>query len=195
MQWAKDLPDVPDTLDEFSPEQSQQLQQEFQSFLLYAMDSAVISGTLRFTGRINGHKIQVLLDDGSDNFLQLKVTKFLKLPILPIPPFKILVGNGNALQVEGLISKLQVTIQNTALQMDVYVLPITGTYLILSALWLATLGPHIADYINLSIQFVCDNQLVTLNGDTTLKPHLTLVHQLNRLCSTKAIDACYTLSI
>lgn len=104
-------------------------------------------------------------------------------------------GNGNALQVDGLINKLHVTIQNTMLHMDVYLLPIMEADLILGTSWLATLGPHIADYSKLSIKFVVDNHLITLKGENNLKSHLTSIHQLNMLCSTKAINACYTLSI
>lgn len=105
----------------------------------------------------------MLLDGNSDdNFLQPRVAKFLKLPVLPIPSFKVLVGNGNALQVEGLINNLLVTIQNTVLHVDVYLLPVIGANLILGTSWLGTLGPHIADYQKLSIQFVLDNQLITL---------------------------------
>lgn len=130
-----------------------------------------------------------------DNFLQPRIAKFLKLPVLPIPSFKVLVGNGNALQVEGLINDLQVHIQNTMLQVDVYLLPVMGADLILGTSWLATLGAHIADYKNLCIQFVLNNKLITLNGDSNCKPHLTTVHQLHRLYSTKAIDTCYALSV
>lgn len=119
------------------------------------MDSTLISGTLRFTGYINGHAVQVLLDGGSDdNFLQPRVANFLQLPILPIPSFKVLVGNGNALQVEGLIIGLQVIIQKTVLNVDVYLLPVMGADLILGTSWLATLGPHITNYNKLFIQFV-----------------------------------------
>lgn len=70
-----------------------------------------------------------------------------------------------------------------------------GADLILGTSCLATLGPHIADYNKLSIQFVLDNKLVTLHGDRTLKPHLATMHQLNRLISAKAIEACFTISI
>lgn len=182
--------------DEILSESTQQLQQEFQSLSLHAMDSTLISGTLRFTGYINGHVVQVLLDGGSDdNFLQPRVANFLQLPILPIPSFKVLVGNGNALQVEGLIIGLQVIIQKTVLNVDVYLLPVMGADLILGTSWLATLGPHITDYNKLFIQFVLQDQLITLQGDRSLKPQMTSIHQLHRLYSTKAIDSCYTLSI
>ena len=162
LPWDNELQEIPETSMELCLDSDQQLTQEFQSLSLHAMDSTVISGTLRFTGYINGHAIQVLLDGGSDdNFLQPRVAKFLQLAILPIPTFKVLVGNGNALQVEGLVNNLQVTIQGTVLSMDAYLLPIMGADLILGTSWLATLGPHIADYHILYIQFVVDNQWIT----------------------------------
>lgn len=119
----------------------------------------------------------------------------MKLPVLPVPTFKVLVGNGQSLHAEGLIQNLQITIQGTVLTLNAYLLPVMGADVILGTSWLATLGPHIADYQNLSIQFVLENQLVTLQGEHTMKPHSTSVHQLHRLCSTKSIDCCYTLSI
>lgn len=42
---------------ELFAELDQQLTQEFQSLSLNAMDSTLISGTLRFTGYINGQAI------------------------------------------------------------------------------------------------------------------------------------------
>lgn len=52
--------------------------------------------------------------------------------------------------------------------MDVYFLQIMGVDLILGASWLTTLGPHVTNYHNLYIQFVVDNQLITLKGDKNL---------------------------
>ncbi|MCI44661.1 hypothetical protein A2U01_0065900, partial [Trifolium medium] len=58
-------------------------------------------GTIRFQGYINGHPVQVLVDGGStDNFLQPRVAKFLKLPIEPVSNFNVLVGNGNKIVAE-----------------------------------------------------------------------------------------------
>lgn len=112
LQWDEDLQECFESSLESIPELDHLLTQEFQSLSLHAMDSKLIFGTLRFTGYVNGHAIQVLLDGGSDdNFLQPRVAKFLHLEILPVPTFKVLVGNGNSLQVEGLINNLQITIQ------------------------------------------------------------------------------------
>jgi len=63
--------------------------------------------TMRFKGAINGLPIQVLLDSrSSNNFLQPRTVACLKLPVEPIANFKVMVGNGSALVVEGLINNL-----------------------------------------------------------------------------------------
>lgn len=160
---------------------------------LNAMNSAPLSGTMRFIGSIHGHPIAILLDGGSDdNFIQPRVAKFLNLQVQPAHPIKVLVGDGNALQVEGSIEDLQVTIQGHQLQIPVYLLPIAGAELILGAAWLATLGPHMVDYQSKSIQFYCNQAFITLHGETHSGPQQTSIHQLHRLCTTNAISECYT---
>ena len=43
-------------------------------------------GTIHFTGMINGHEVQILVDgESSDNFIQLGIATFLKLPCSPLP--------------------------------------------------------------------------------------------------------------
>jgi len=93
--------------DEIPPEpdpniQSQQIvQNQYEEFdqtphLSYnVMKSTTMRGTIRFTGFIQGHKIQILIGRGSsDNFIQPRVAKFLHLPIYHTPRLQVLVGNG-----------------------------------------------------------------------------------------------------
>lgn len=118
-------------------------------------------GTLRFQGSIQGIKLQILLDSGSsDNFLQPRISHCLKLPVLPAENFSVLVGNGNYLTAEGYIPNLQVHVQGHVLQLPVYLLPVTGADLVLGAPWLATLGPHIADYSALTLKFYLGDSFV-----------------------------------
>jgi len=74
-----------------------------------AMKSTTVRGTIRFTGFIQGHKIQILIDEGSsDNFIQPIVAKFLHLPIYQTPRLKVLVGNGEQLECEGEVQNIPV---------------------------------------------------------------------------------------
>ena len=72
----------------------------------------MVRGMIRFTGFIQGHKIQILIDGGSsDNFIQPRVAKFLHLPIYQTPRLKVLVGNEEQLECEGEVQNIPVQIQ------------------------------------------------------------------------------------
>lgn len=71
----------------------------------------------------------------SDNFLQPRVAKFLKLSIEKAPSFKVMVGNGNYMQAEGLIQQLTVQAQGNSFTLPVFLLPI-GAGPIVGASWL-----------------------------------------------------------
>lgn len=192
LQWDEEPPDNSNTEDsEFVVELDSSPQNENEQspkLSLNAMNSALVSGTMRFLGLINRQPVKILLDGGSDDsFIQPRIIKFLQLDIQPTDPFKVLVGNGKSLQVEGIIDELQVKNQGFTLKFPVYLLPIVGAEVILGAAWLATLGPHMMDYWTLSIQFYHDNQFITLKGEKQCGPQQASVHQLNRLCTTHSI--------
>lgn len=108
---------------------------------------------MRFIGLIGGHSVQILLDGGSDDsFIRPNLAKFLQLPIFPTRQLKVLVGDGSALLVEGLVQDLQVHIQKHKLTFFVNLLTIVGADIILGANWLATLGPHITNYKNMTLR-------------------------------------------
>jgi hypothetical protein len=104
-----------------------------------------------------------------------------------------LVGNGNSLTAEGFIEQLPV--QGQTITLPVYLLPISGADLVLGAAWLATLGPHIADYSALSIKFYIDNHFVTLFGEKPSVPQPAQFHHLRRLHNTDAIAEVYSLQL
>jgi hypothetical protein len=138
--------------------------------------------------------IQILVDGGSsDNFLQPRIAHFLKLDIAPAPLFKVLVGNGNSLSPEGSIPELCVAVQNHDIKIPVYLLPIVGADLILGATWLATLGPHVADYKALSIKFFDKGKYITLQGERSQVPQQAQLHHMRRLYQTDAIEACFAI--
>lgn len=160
LQWSDKPPNPGDQeITEFEVElnTSTSTEEVCPKLSLNVINSLVASRTMRFTGSINGHPVKVLLDGRSDdNFIQPRIPKFLQLDIQPTMAFKVLVGDGNSLQVEGLINELKVKIQGCTLTFLVYLLLMAGAEIILCAAWLATLGPHIVDYRLLSLQFYCD---------------------------------------
>ncbi|WVZ25959.1 hypothetical protein V8G54_004503 [Vigna mungo] len=124
---------------------------------LNAMKGVGGVGTIGFIGHIGPLAVKILVDGGSsDNFIQPRIAKFLKLPIEPVTGFQVFVGNGQSMTTEGVIQQLVMTIQGHQLIVLVYLLPVSGADLVLGSSWLATLGPHIADYATriFSIQLV-----------------------------------------
>lgn len=140
---------------------------------------------MRFKGLINGVQVQVLLDSGSsNNFLHPRITHCLKLPVEPIPDFKVLVRDGHALTVEGLINNVEVKIQGNSIFLPVYLLSVLGVDLVFEASWLSTLGPHILDYSKVTLKFLSNNQFIILYGDYTQLPSQAHCHHLKRFHQT-----------
>ncbi|PNY16671.1 retrotransposon-related protein, partial [Trifolium pratense] len=161
---------------------------------LNAMKGTSNMGVLRFTGSIEQIKVQVLIDGGSsDNFLQPRIAKFLKLPIESGPQFNVLVGNGETMTAEGIIQKLPLEIQGHKLDVPVFLLPIAGADVILGASWLATLGPHVADYASLTLKFFWKDKFITLSGEAVPRPIPAQFHHFKRLATTDSISECFTV--
>jgi len=111
------------------------------------MKSTTVRGTIRFTGFIQGHKIQIIIDGrSSDNFIQPRVTRFLHLPIYQTPRLKVLVGNGEQLECESEVQNIPLQIQGHSLYISAYVLLIAATKLVLGSQWLTTLDTHLVNY-------------------------------------------------
>ncbi|MCH93845.1 hypothetical protein A2U01_0014798, partial [Trifolium medium] len=74
------------------------------------------------------------------------------------------------MSAEGMIQKLPLEIQGHMIEVPVFLLPIAGADVILGASWLATLGPHVADYASLTLKFFLKDKFVTLSeGSSPVK--------------------------
>ncbi|MCH79797.1 Ty3/gypsy retrotransposon protein, partial [Trifolium medium] len=183
----------PDPSEEVTETVSEDIQHHLS---LNAMKGNCGMGTLRFTGTIDNIQVQVLVDSGSsDTYLQPRIAQFLKIPIEATPSFQVLVGNGETLTVEGMVRELQLQVQGHELSIPAYLLPVAGADLILGSSWLATLGPHIADYAALTLQFYQNGQFIKLQGDRKNTPLQAQFHQLKRMHHTNAIDECFTIQM
>jgi len=151
-------------------------------------------GTIKFQRQIQGVNLQILLDSGnSDNFIQPRIAHFLQLPIEPTPQFQVMVGNGNVLKAEGCVRQLQVKAQNQVLELSAMLLPIAGANLVLGASWLATLGPHVANYNSLTLKFMMKGKFVTLQGEQHTEAQQAEFHQFKRLVHTHSIAEVFMM--
>lgn len=151
-------------------------------------------GTIHFRGMINGHAVQILLDGGSsDNYISPRLAHFLKLPIKSTANFKVMVGNGHYLISEGQIKALTVYVQGHSICLPFFLLPIAGSDLVFGAAWLATIGPHVADYSTATMKLYLNGDFITLQGERSAKPVMAQYNHLKRLKSTDAIAELFML--
>ena len=184
----------PDPPDISSPTTAQPVEDHHLS--LNALKGGTGVGIIRFSADINGLNVTVLVDGGSsDNFIQPRVAKFLKLPVEQVPSLKVMVGNGSHMSTEGFIRNLAIRVQGVELKLHAFILPISGADLILGTKWLATLGLHLADYQHLRLKFLQNGRFVTLQGEPLSAPIMAKYHHLRRMCSTGAISEIYTIEL
>ncbi|MCH87636.1 hypothetical protein A2U01_0008513 [Trifolium medium] len=170
------------------------LEEDTHHLSLNAMRGSNGVGTIRFTGQIGSIQVKILVDGGSsDNFIQPRIAQVLKLPIEPAPNLRVLVGNGQMLSAEGLIQQLPLHIQGQEVKVPVYLLQISGADVILGSTWLATLGPHVADYAALTLKFFQNGQFITLQGEGNVEASPAQLNHFRRLHHTDAIEECFAI--
>lgn len=77
----------------------------------------------------------------------------LKFIVEPTPNLRVLVGNDQILNAEGMIQQQPLQIHGQKLKVHVYLLQISSADVILGYNWLATFVPHVADYAPLTLKF------------------------------------------
>jgi len=70
---------------------------------------------------------------------------------------------------------------------------IVGPDLVMGFSWLATIGPHVADFSNLTLKFYIDGKFITLQGQKSNNLVQAQFHQLRRLQNTYAIEQSFMM--
>ncbi|XP_028794470.1 uncharacterized protein LOC114750095 [Neltuma alba] len=165
---------------------------------LHAYHGSPGKATIRFVGVIGGTEVQILLDGGSsDSFIHPRIAQHLGLAIEKTKNVRVMIGDGNAMRGEGVVRNLAVNIQGYKLEFLAYVLAIAGSDLVIGPSWLATLGPHIANYTigESYIKFALGDDFITLRRTNQAVVAQAGYHHLQRLVHTKAILECYVLEL
>lgn len=94
------------------------------------------------------------------------MAQHLNLAIEPTKNVRVMVGDGNPMKGEGRIRSIVAQVQGHDIQFPAYVLPVAGSDIVLGASWLATLGPHVANYAvgESYIKFYNQGKFITLKG-------------------------------
>lgn len=122
---------------------------------LHALSGQGAPETLRLTGLIQDHRVQILIDgESTHNFLQQELVSSLQLSPRDTSTLRVTVGNGEELQCNQVCTNISVKIQKHDFQVDFHVLPIRGADVVLGVQWLKSLGPVLTDYTALTMKFI-----------------------------------------
>ncbi|VFQ75520.1 unnamed protein product [Cuscuta campestris] len=126
--------------------------------------------SLRLMGRAGTQDARVLIDGGSThNFIHPEVVAKLQLPITVVPPFRVYVGNGDAMPCMSQCVGVCLLMQTHLFLVDLFVLQIHGQDLVLGVQWLQQLSKVAQDFAQLTLEFTWEGNLVQLRGGTTPK--------------------------
>ena len=111
------------------------------------MDAGHRSRPLKVVGLIQDCEVCILIDTGSDrDFMHPAIAERLHLPLSPITPFRVYVGNGEALLCTHTSKQTSLEVQGTIFKIDLHILLVHGHDIILGMDWLESLGKVTADF-------------------------------------------------
>lgn len=101
-----------------------------------------------------GQLLSVLIDSSSThNFIQASMVSRLGYVVEALPAFQVFIGSGEYLVCKEVCRQVGITIQNTMVTEDLFVLPMSGANIVLGFYWLVSLGPVTIDHKNLTMSF------------------------------------------
>ncbi|GAV64995.1 RVP_2 domain-containing protein [Cephalotus follicularis] len=150
--------------------------------------------SIRITGVYLEHKLHVLIDNGSThNFIQERIAQKLNMAVVPCKPFKVLVGNGEAIYCTKQCKGIKLQLQDIDFVYDLYVLPFKGSDIVLGFEWLETLGPILTYYKKLSMKFDWQGKSLELLGESIKHSQPLQLQHLRRLSSCGSIASMFYL--
>lgn len=120
---------------------------------------------LKVMGLLQNREVSILIDTWSDrDFMHPAVAEQLHIPLSPIRPFKVFVGNEATLLCTHVSRQTKVEVQGTVFLVDLHILPVHGPDIVLGMDWLESLGKVTADFAGKTLEFTRGDKLVTWRG-------------------------------
>lgn len=149
------------------------------------------SSTMQIFGRIESHRVKVMVDSGASHcFILKQVAHLLNLPITATIPYSVRLGDGSRVKATGLCRAVKIQLSDEVFTVSCYVFPLRNVDVILGVSWLRVLGTVLAKWEDLSMVFSVHGRRVALHGDPALS---------RRACSSRdmsslgARDDCWVL--
>lgn len=162
----------------------------------HAVNGNLSPKVLKFSGLISGLQVSILVDTGSShNIIQPRVANYLHLPLTPISPFSVMVGNGDRLSCIHMCQSVSLRIDTHNFTIPCYLLPIEGADIVLGLDWLSTLGSVIANFATPSLSFNYHNLPITLYGNPPSLAQQVSYNHLHQFHHTHSIASYHILSI
>ncbi|WVZ58041.1 hypothetical protein U9M48_008353 [Paspalum notatum var. saurae] len=120
--------------------------------------------------------VAALIDSGSThNFISESAAAKTGLAFAPWAGMRVAVANGEHLPCVGVIQQASFSVHSAPFTTDIFVLPLAGFDMVLGTQWLATLGPILWDFSNLTMVFWRHNGKVEWHVLTGTPPSRLLV--------------------
>ncbi|KAF5472135.1 hypothetical protein F2P56_008875 [Juglans regia] len=150
-----------------------EVEAEIASISLQSMVGGGGPKTMRLMACIGKKKLIILIDTGSThNFVDTVAAARCKLHVQLGQTINVKVANGQLLESMGKCVAVPLSIQSIPFTVDFFTLPLGGCDAVLGIQWLSTLSPILWDFVNLSMQFQCNGQDISLKGLTVPQSNL-----------------------
>ena len=134
-------------------------------FSLHAVAGVPVADTIQVTVSVGGASFLALLDSGSTHsFIGEDAARRSGLPVQPRPRMTATVANGERVACPGVIRNALFSIDDTAFNTDLFVMPLAGYDLVLGTRWLGTLGPIVWDFATRSMSFQRHGRTICWSG-------------------------------
>ena len=160
-----------------------------------ALSGTPSSNTFKLEDLLGHLSITILIDtDSSHNILQPRLANHLQLCTIPIPPFSVMVGNGERIHCSSLCPNVSVFIQHHSFSIPFYLIPIEGVDMVLGMDWLRFLGPLQADFSIPHLSFNHKGFPITLHGTTKLLHTHASPNHICQLLHNNAVASIHLLT-
>ncbi|KAL0539505.1 hypothetical protein IC582_023720 [Cucumis melo] len=126
-------------------------------------------GTMKIRGTICDREVIILIDSGAThNFIHRGVVEELALPLERRNKFGVTIGDGTALEGNGICKTVEIKLPELIIVADFLVIELGGVDVVLGMQWLSTTGFMEIHWPSMTMVFMVGSSQVILKGDPSL---------------------------